>query len=51
MMEITAIGLGLMMTLVAAAVAWLSLEATFLVLGRSLRDRQAAAESIPQPPV
>jgi hypothetical protein len=37
MMEITAIGMGLMMTGVAVAVGGLMLEATFLMMGRALR--------------
>lgn len=37
MIEITAIGMGLMMTAVAVAVGGLMLEATFLMLGRALR--------------
>jgi hypothetical protein len=37
MMEITAIGMGLMMTGVGVAVGGLMLEATFLMLGRALR--------------
>ncbi|HEV8485755.1 MAG TPA: hypothetical protein VGV87_19585 [Blastocatellia bacterium] len=43
MMEITAIGMGLMMTAVAVAVAGLMLEATLLMLGRSVRDPRPAA--------
>jgi hypothetical protein len=43
MMEITAIGMGLMMTAVAVVVAGLMLEATLLMLNRSLR--------VPQPTV
>ena len=38
MMEITVIGMGLMMTGVGVAVGGLMLEATFLMLGRALRD-------------
>ena len=37
MMEITAIGMGLMMTGVAVAVGGVMFEATFLMLGRALR--------------
>ncbi|MEK6286210.1 MAG: hypothetical protein AABO57_10750 [Acidobacteriota bacterium] len=37
MLEITAIGMGLMMTGVGVAVGGLMLEATFLMLGRVLR--------------
>jgi len=37
MMEITAIGMGLLMTGVAVAVGGLSVEATLLMLGRALR--------------
>lgn len=37
MMEITAIGMGLMMTGVGVAVGVLMLEAAFLMLGRALR--------------
>jgi hypothetical protein len=37
MMEITAIGMGLMMTGVAVAVGGLSVEVTLLMLGRALR--------------
>ena len=37
MMEITAIGMGLMMTGVAVAVGGVMLEATLLMLGRALR--------------
>lgn len=37
MMEITAIGMGLMMTSVAVAIAGLMLEATLLMLSRALR--------------
>jgi hypothetical protein len=40
MMEITAIGLGLMMTGVAVAVGGLSVEATLLMLGRALSGRR-----------
>jgi len=38
MMEITAIGMGLMMTGVAVAVGGVMLEATLLILGRALRS-------------
>jgi hypothetical protein len=37
MMEITAVGMGFMMTAVAIAVGGLMLEAAFLMLGRALR--------------
>jgi hypothetical protein len=46
-MEITAIGIGLMMTGVAVAVGGLMLEATFLILGRALRDPPLAASFEP----
>jgi len=45
MMEITAIGMGLMMTGVAVAVGGVMLEATLLMLGRVLQS-PALAESI-----
>ena len=45
MMEITAIGMGLMMTGVAVAVGGVMLEATLLMLGRALRG-PPLAESI-----
>ena len=48
MMEITAIGLGLMMTAVAAAFAGLMLEATLLMMGKALRDPLAAQLRLPQ---
>jgi hypothetical protein len=47
MMEITAIGMGLMMTGVAVAVGGLMLEATFLLLGRALRAPTLAASFEP----
>lgn len=47
MMEITAIGMGLMMTGVAVAVGGLMLEATFLMLGRALRIPPLAASVQP----
>ena len=47
MMEITAIGMGLMMTGVAVAVGGLMLEATFLILGRSLRTPPLVASFEP----
>lgn len=37
MMEITAIGMGLMMTAVGVAVGGLLIEATLLMMGRALR--------------
>lgn len=43
MMEITAIGMGLMMTGVAVAVGGIMLEATFLMMGRALRRPTLAA--------
>jgi len=43
MMELTAVGMGLMMTGVAVAVGGLTLEATFLMLGRALRSPALAA--------
>jgi hypothetical protein len=43
MIEITAIGMGLMMTGVAVAFGGLMLEATFLILGRALRTPPFAA--------
>jgi hypothetical protein len=43
MMEIAAIGMGLMMTGVAVAVGGLTLEATLLMLGRALRSPPLAA--------
>ena len=45
MMETTAAGMGLMMTIVAIAVDGLMLEATFFVLSRALRV-QLLAEAI-----
>ena len=45
MMEITAIGMGLMMTGVAVAVGGVMLEATLLMLGRALRS-SLLAESV-----
>ena len=47
MMEITAMGMGLMMTAVAVAVAGLMFEATFLMLGRTLRTPPLAASFEP----
>ena len=47
MIEITAMGMGLMMTAVAVAVAGLMLEATFLILGRALRTPALAASFEP----
>ena len=47
MMEITAIGMGLMMTGVAVAVGGLMLEATFLILGRALRTPPLVASFEP----
>ena len=47
MMEITAMGMGLMMTAVAVAVAGLMFEATFLMLGRALRTPPLAASFEP----
>jgi hypothetical protein len=43
MMEITAIGMGLMMTIVAVVVGGLMLEGTLLMLGRALRSPPLAA--------
>jgi hypothetical protein len=47
MMEITAIGMGLMMTGVGVAVGGLMLEVTFLMLGRALRGPPLAASFEP----
>ena len=47
MMEITAVGMGLMMTGVAVALGGLTLEATFLMLGRALRSPARAASVEP----
>jgi hypothetical protein len=47
MMEITAIGMGLMMTGVAVAIGGVTLEATFLMLGRALRSPPLAASVEP----
>jgi len=47
MMEITGIGMGLMMTGVAVAVGGLMLEVTFLMLGRALRPPPLAASLEP----
>lgn len=47
MNEITAIGMGLMMTGVGVAVGGLMLEATFLMLGRALRGADLAASFEP----
>jgi hypothetical protein len=46
-MEITAIGMGLMMTGVGVAVGVVMLEAAFLMLGRALRDAPLAASLEP----
>jgi len=43
MMEITAIGMGMMLTGVGVAVGGLMLEAMFLMLGRALRGPPLAA--------
>jgi hypothetical protein len=47
MMEITAIGMGLMMTAVAVGVAGFMLEATLLILGRALRGPTLAVSIEP----
>jgi hypothetical protein len=47
MMEITAIGMGLMMTGVAVAAGGLMLEVTFLMMGRALRGPTLAASFEP----
>ena len=47
MIEITAIGVGLMMTGVAVTVGGLMLEATFLILGRAFRTPPLAASFEP----
>lgn len=47
MIEITALGMGLIMTAVAVAIAGLMLEATFLMLSRSLRVPTLAASFEP----
>jgi len=47
MMEITGIGMGLMMTSVAVAIGGLMLEATFEMLGRALRSAPLAASTAP----
>lgn len=47
MLEITAVGMGLMMTGVAVAVGGLMLEVTFLMLGRALRGPPPAASFEP----
>ena len=47
MIEITAVGMGLMMTGLAVAVGGLMLEATFLMLGRALRVPTLAASFVP----
>ena len=49
MIEITAIGLGLMMTAVAVAFAGLMLEATFLMMGKALGSPVAAQLALPDP--
>ena len=51
MMEITAVGMGLMMTAVAVAVGGLVLEATFLMLCRALPVPPVAHHSSPPPPI
>ncbi|HSB08893.1 MAG TPA: hypothetical protein VLM38_05240 [Blastocatellia bacterium] len=47
MMEITALGMGLMMTGVAVAAGGLMVEATLLLLGRALRGPRLAASLAP----
>jgi hypothetical protein len=47
MIEITAIGMGLMMTVVAVAVGGLMLEGTFLILGRAFRTPPLATSFEP----
>ncbi len=47
MIEITAIGMGLMMTGVAVAVGGLVLEGTLLMLGRALRSPPLTASFDP----
>jgi hypothetical protein len=47
MMEITAMGMGLMMTGVGVAIGGLMLEATFLIIGRTLRGPAIAASFEP----
>jgi hypothetical protein len=47
MMEITAIGIGLMMTAVAVTVGGLALEATLLMMRRALRAPPLAASFEP----
>jgi hypothetical protein len=47
MMEIMAIGTGLIMTAVGVAVGGLTVEATFLVIGRALRVPTLAASFEP----
>jgi hypothetical protein len=47
MMEITAIGMGLMMTGVAVALGGLMLEVMFLMMGRALRGPTQAASFEP----
>jgi len=47
MIELTGIGVGLMMTGVAVAVGGLMLEATLLMMGRALRDPPVAASFEP----
>ena len=49
MMDITAIGMGLVMTSVAVALAGLMLEATLLMLSRALRVPPLAASLEPVP--
>lgn len=47
MLEITAVGMGLMMTGVAVAVGGLMLEATLLMMSRALRTPPLAASLEP----
>ena len=47
MMEITAVGMGLMMTAVSVAIAGLMLEATLLMMSRALRTSPLAASLEP----
>ena len=49
MIELTAIGMGLMMTAVAVALGGLTLDATLLMLGRALGSPARVAESFGRP--
>lgn len=47
MMEITAVGMGLMMTAVGVAVGGLMIQATLLMMGRALRTLSLAESREP----